>query len=123
MSDEFTVPLCQDGQDRFVRSSRWWKFWVDSDPFRSRDVVSLRIDPDDDGRGSALSAPSSSSASLAWNAFSNCRASATFNEFFAGRIRRAHMAAASTGLISLSSPGAGHAPQLTIGFLGRHWRN
>ena len=74
-----------------------------SDPFRSREIVGLRIDPKDDGRGSALSAPSSSSASLAWNAFSNCRASATFNEFLAGRIRRAQMAAASVELMCLSS--------------------
>ena len=76
---------------------------VDSDPFRSRDIVNLRFDPNGDDRGSALSAPSSSSASLAWNAFSNCRASATFNEFLAGRTRRAQMAAASTDLTSLSS--------------------
>ena len=77
---------------------------VDSDPFRSSDVAWLRIDPKGDGCGSVLSTPSSSSANLAWNAFSNCRASATFNEFLAGRIRRAQMAAASTELTSLSSP-------------------
>jgi hypothetical protein len=39
-------------------------------------------------RGSAASAPRSSSASLAWNTFSNCRASAMANEFLAGRMRR-----------------------------------
>ena len=71
---------------------------VNSGPFRSSKNVSLRIDPNDDGPGSDLSAPSSSSASLAWNAFSNCRASATSNEFLAGRTRRAQMAAASTEL-------------------------
>ena len=48
-------------------------------------------------------APSSSSANLAWNAFSNWRASAMFNAFLAGRIRRAQMAAASVELTSLSS--------------------
>ena len=77
---------------------------VDSDPLRSRDVVGLRIDLKGDGRGSALSAPSSNSANLAWNAFSNWRASAMFNAFLAGRIRRAQMAAASTESTSLSSP-------------------
>jgi hypothetical protein len=77
---------------------------VDSDPLRSRDVTGLRIALKGDGRGSALSAPSSSSANLAWNAFSNWRASAMFNAFLAGRIRRAQMAAASTELTSLSSP-------------------
>jgi hypothetical protein len=59
---------------------------VDSGPFRLSDVACLRIDPEDNG--GALSASGSSSANLAWNAFSNCRASATFNEFLAGRTRR-----------------------------------
>ena len=49
-------------------------------------------------------APNSSSANRAWNAFSNCRASAIFNEFLAARIRRAQMAAVLTESISLSSP-------------------
>jgi hypothetical protein len=72
--------------------------------FRSRAVAWLRIDPKGDGGGSVLPAPSSSSANLAGNAFSSCRASATFNEFLAGRMRRAQTAAASTELTSLSSP-------------------
>ena len=98
------LDAARDGQDRSLRSSRSWKFWSTSDPFRSSDVVGLRVDPTGDGRGSALSAPSSSSTNLAWNAFSNCRTSAMFNEFLAGRIRRAQMAAASAELTSLSSP-------------------
>jgi hypothetical protein len=68
--------------------------------FRSRAVAWLRIDPKGDGGGSVLPAPSSSSANLAGNAFSSCRASATFNEL----MRRAPTAAASTELTSLSSP-------------------
>jgi hypothetical protein len=62
---------------------------VDSDPFRSKDAVGLRIDPKGDGRGLVLSDSGLSPANLAWNAFSSCRAYAMFNEFLAGRIRGA----------------------------------
>ncbi len=74
---------------------------VVSSPFHS---VDLRTDPKGDDGGSVSSTPSSISATLAWNAFSTCRASVTFNEFLAGRLRRAQMAASSTEPTSLSWP-------------------
>jgi len=51
-------------------------------------------------RWRCIARPKFSSANLAWNAFSNCRASAMFNKFLAGRMRRAQTAAAATELTS-----------------------